>query len=177
MTNIFSLSFSTGRHVIACYSLGRIISASVVGRCGPKLAERVGNTKEGGSRAVFLRLRGEARGRPRITLTAHSRKKPFFENFTEKYLPIVAGNYAHVVPRYFLKFSSMKFEDILSREELLFLDIRNLSRMELFSIELVSMKSKIFFWRERERKIIKCNDSILLIIGEKFEDTLPRELN
>lgn len=70
MTNIFSLSFSTGRHVIACYSLGRIISASVVGRCGPKLAERVGNTKEGGSRAVFLRLRGEARGRPRITLTA-----------------------------------------------------------------------------------------------------------
>ena len=35
-----------------------------------------------------------------------------------------------------------------------FLDIRNLSRMELFSIELVSMKSKIFFWREREKKII-----------------------
>lgn len=103
--HFLSLSLSTGRHVIACYSLGRIISASVVGRCGPKLAERVGNTKEGGSRAVFLRLRGEARGRPRITLTADHGpipvSKPFFENFTEKYLPIVA----HVVPRYFLNFS------------------------------------------------------------------------
>ena len=150
VTNIFSLSLSTGRHVIACYSLGRIISASVVGRCGPKLAERVGNTKEGGSRAVFLRLRGEARGRPRITLTAHSRKKPFFENFTEKYLPIVAGNYAHVVPRYFLKFSSMKFEDILSREELLFGYTKSVKNGIIFDRTGLNEVEDIFLERERK---------------------------
>ena len=151
MTNIFSLSFSTGRHVIACYSLGRIISASVVGRCGPKLAERVGNTKEGGSRAVFLRLRGEARGRPRITLTAHSRKKPFFENFTEKYLPIVAGNYAHVVPRYFLKFSSMKFEDTLPREELLFEYTKSVKNGTIFDRTGLDEVEDIFLKRERKK--------------------------
>ena len=153
------LDWSTRNRVLfpRSYHLGecrRSLRAETGGTCREYERGRLSSGFSAASRRGPGASSNHANGRSR----SHSRKKPFFENFTEKYLPIVAGNYAHVVPRYFLKFSSMKFEDILSREELLFLDIRNLSRMELFSIELISMKSKIFFWRERERKIIKYND-------------------
>lgn len=94
-----SLDWSTRNRVLfpRSYHLGecrRSLRAETGGTCREYERGRLSSGFSAASRRGPGASSNHANGRSR----SHSRKKPFFENFTEKYLPIVA----HVVPRYFL---------------------------------------------------------------------------